>query len=922
MSEASYHPERIEPPWAQRWAKADYWHPRESGTGKPTYCLMMPPPNVTGSLHMGHAFQDSLMDILARFHRMDGFVTLWQPGTDHAGIATQMLVERKLNQEGTSSAQLGREAFLERVWQWKESAQLRIINQMHRLGLSADWSRLRFTLDPDLSHAVTEVFVRLYDDGLIYRAQRLVNWDPVLHTAVSDLEVVWSEQEGRLYHIAYPLEDGTGELVVATTRPETLFGDVAVAVHPEDERYRALLGRTLRLPLTDRLIPVLADAMVDRAFGTGCVKITPGHDLNDYEMGQRHQLPSISIMTPDGRLNDNVPEPYRGLTVAQAREQVVADLEAQGLLRGMQPHPMRVPRGERSGAILEPLLTEQWFVRTAPLAAPALEAVRQGRVRLVPENWDRTYFHWMENIQDWCISRQLWWGHRIPAWRTPDGQWLVGRDVSDVRRRYGLAADVPLLQDEDVLDTWFSSALWPFSTLGWPKETPELQQFYPTSVLVTGFDILFFWVARMIMMGLYCTGEVPFREVYVTGLILDAEGQKMTKSRGNVLDPLDVVEGIDAQALLAKRTADLMQPSQRQAIAQATTKAFPQGIAPHGADALRFALAQAAIPGREVRFDLSRVEAARAFGNKLWHAVRYALRLEPPSRGEQAGLTLGVAERWIRAELNHVIGQQREHLACYRFDLAAQMLYEFIWHRFCDWYLEINKVMLSSGDVALAAGSRATLFFVLEQVLLLLHPLMPFITAELWVELHGHLGHEPTELPYAAYPQVDPAMEDRQAQEAMAWCMAVIGAIRQVRSLYRISPATRLCAYLQDVGSAESAYLDSLSGIICALARLDRLEILQGEAPSQAVATLVGTMRIILPMGHLIDMATEMARLDKQLTALKAEAGRIASRLADEGFRCRAPEAVVAKDEARAAELRTQIEELEAQRCRLVQLAS
>ena len=922
MSETSYHPERIEPPWVQRWAQDDCWHPGEGRSGSSPYCLMMPPPNVTGSLHMGHAFGDTLMDALVRFHRMAGFTTLWQPGTDHAGIATQMLVERRLNREGTSSVKLGREAFVDRVWQWKEASEKRITSQMHRLGLSADWSRARFTLDPDLSRAVTEVFVRLFDDGLIYRAQRLVNWDPVLQTAVSDLEVVWSEQEGRLYHIAYPLEDGRGEVVVATTRPETLLGDVAVAVHPEDQRYRALVGLRLRLPLTERLIPILPDAMVDPTFGTGCVKITPGHDFNDYEMGQRHGLPAISILTPDGRLNDAVPSSYQGLNVTEAREQVVADLDALGLLRAVEPHAMRVPRGERSGAVLEPLLTDQWFVRTAPLAAPAIAAVREGRVRLVPENWDKTYFHWMENIQDWCISRQLWWGHRIPAWRTPDGQWLVGRDEEDVRRRHGLADDVALVQDEDVLDTWFSSALWPFSTLGWPHETPELKRFYPTSVLVTGFDILFFWVARMIMMGLYCTGEVPFREVYVTGLILDAQGQKMTKSRGNVLDPLDVVEGIEAEALLAKRTADLMQGSQREAIAAATKKAFPNGIAPHGADALRFALAQAAIPGREVRFDLSRVEAARAFGNKLWNAVRYAMRLEPPLSERKEPMALGIAERWIRAELNGVVAQVREQFAGYRFDLVAQSLYEFTWHRFCDWYLESSKVMLAGSDPALAAGSRATFFFVLEQTLALLHPLMPFVTAELWGELRRHLGLEPMDLSFAAYPEVNPATEDQEAQDAMAWGMAVTGAIRQVRSLYRISPAVRLEAYLQEMSAAESTWLEPLRGIICALARLDRLEELQGEVPAQAVAAAVGTMRIILPMGHLIDMQAETVRLDKQLAALQVEAARIQLRLADGGFRAKAPPAVVAKDEARADELRIQIEELEAHRTRLMQLAS
>ena len=708
----SYSPADIEARIYSRWEAAGWFAP--TGTGAP-YCIMIPPPNVTGTLHMGHAFQHTLMDALTRFHRMEGERALWQPGTDHAGIATQMVVERQLNAVGQTRQDLGREQFVERVWQWKEQSGGTISRQMRRLGDSVDWSRDRFTMDEGLSAAVAEVFVRLHERGLIYRGQRLVNWDPVLHTALSDLEVVSEPEAGHLWHLRYPLADGSGHLVVATTRPETMLGDTAVAVHPDDERYRHLVGREVRLPLVDRPIPIIADDYVDPAFGSGCVKITPAHDFNDYEIGKRHALPMINVLTADAALNDTVPAAYRGLDRFEARKRIVADLEAAGLLEKIDAHTLPVPRGDRSGAALEPWLTDQWYVRIAPLAAPAIAAVEDGRIRFVPENWAKTYFQWMRNIQDWCISRQLWWGHRIPAWYDADGHVYVARSeaaaLSAAAARHG--REVPLTRDEDVLDTWFSSALWPFSTLGWPRETPELATFYPTNVLVTGFDIIFFWVARMIMMGLEFRGEVPFREVYITGLIRDEHGQKMSKSKGNIIDPLDLIDGIELEALIAKRTTGLMQPQMKSAIEKATRKQFPRGIPAYGTDALRFTFAALATMGRDIRFDLGRVEGYRNFCNKLWNAARYVLMntAEHATNLVEGDSEFTVADRWIRGRLGIAVQSVRANLAAYRFDLAAQSIYEFVWYEYCDWYLELCKPVLQSTDASPAAkrGTRRTL---------------------------------------------------------------------------------------------------------------------------------------------------------------------------------------------------------------------
>ena len=925
----TYSPAAIEQRWYAHWESQGWFAPRanassadsaNAGANAGAYCIMIPPPNVTGTLHMGHAFQDTIMDALTRFHRMRGAATLWQPGTDHAGIATQMVVERQLNAEGKKRTDLSREDFLTRVWQWKEQSGGTIARQLRRLGASLDWSRDRFTMDPGMSRAVIEAFVRLHAEGLIYRGKRLVNWDPVLHTALSDLEVLNEEEAGWLWHLRYPLADGSGHLVVATTRPETMLGDAAVAVHPGDERYQHLLGKRIRLPLTDRELPIIADDFVDPAFGTGCVKITPAHDFNDYAVGQRHALPLINIFTPDAQLNASVPAPYRGLDRFEARKRVVADLEAAGLMDRIEPHQLMVPRGDRSGTVIEPYLTDQWYVRVEPLAKPAIAAVETGRIRFVPENWDKTYYQWMRNIQDWCISRQLWWGHRIPAWYDEAGNIYVARDAAAAaaQARAQLGREVTLRQDEDVLDTWFSSALWPFSTLGWPEQTPELARFYPTSTLVTGFDIIFFWVARMIMFGLKFNGDVPFRDVYVHGLIRDGEGQKMSKSKGNVIDPLDIVDGIDLTALLAKRTTGLMQPHLAAGIERATRKQFPEGIAAHGTDALRFTLASLATQSRDLRFDMQRVAGYRNFCNKLWNAARFVLLMleqgpAPDTEGNRnhEPVELSLADRWIRSRLGRTIGAVDAAFKDYRFDYAATALYEFTWHEYCDWYLELVKPVLQGVEAnpAQQRAARQTLLWVLEALLRALHPLMPFITEEIWQRVAPLAAAQsagapaPVTIMLAPWPKAEDFASDERAETEMQWLMRVVLGVRQIRGEMDISPAKKLPLLLQHATANDLELAQRHQPLLMRLAGVEAPQALgPASTPPPAAATMVGALALLVPMAGLIDPAVERARLEKRMRKLQEEIARASGKLGNDSFVRSAPAAVVVQERARLAD--------------------
>jgi len=927
----AYSPGEIESRIYQRWESSGAFAPQ--GDGQP-YCIMLPPPNVTGTLHMGHAFQHTLMDTLTRWQRMRGAAALWQPGTDHAGIATQMVVERQLAAEGKHRLELGREQFVERVWKWKAESGSTITRQMRRLGTSVDWSRDKFTMDPDLSRAVTEVFVRLHDEGLIYRGKRLVNWDPVLLTAVSDLEVLSEEENGSLWHIRYPLGDGSahgvGHVTVATTRPETLLGDTAVAVNPDDERYRALLGRKLELPLTGRAIPLIADAYVDAAFGSGAVKITPAHDFNDYEMGLRHSLPQINIFTPDAKLNENAPQRFRGLDRFEARKRVVAELEAAGLIEKIEPHKLKVPRGDRTGAVIEPYLTDQWYVKIAPLAAPALQAVEDGRIRFVPDNWSKTYYEWMRNIKDWCVSRQLWWGHRIPAWYDESGNIYVGRDEAAVRAKHSLPASLQLTQDSDVLDTWFSSALWPFSTLGWPDNTPDLKKFYPTSVLVTGFDIIFFWVARMAMMGLKFMGDVPFREVYITGLIRDENGQKMSKSKGNVIDPLDIVDGISLGDLIAKRVSGLMQPQMKDKIEKATRKQFPEGIAAFGTDALRFTFASLAGPSRDINFDLGRVGGYRNFCNKLWNAARFVLMtVEGGEGGDLVGAAdLSVADRWIVSRFADTLTKVDGALAEYRFDLAATALYEFTWYEFCDWYLELTKPVLQS-DLSTAAQQRATrrtLVTTLEALLRALHPLMPFITDEIWQRVYPLaaplLAAQVTRanqktldsIMVASYPQAGAYGADVEADTEVNWMKQFILAVRQIRGEMDIAPSRKIPLLLQNAGARDLALVERLNSYLTRLAGLESIKALAaGAAAPESATAIVGELTLLVPMAGLIDPAAEIERLTKRIGKNESDKTKLSAKLGNDNFVRNAPPDVVAGDRARLTELTAQNASLAAQ---------
>ena len=929
----TYDPHQVEKRWYGRWEREGYFVP---GTGAEPYCIMIPPPNVTGTLHMGHAFQDTIMDALIRYHRMDGRATLWQPGTDHAGIATQMVVERQINAEGLTRQTLGRSAFVDRIWRWKEHSGSTITSQMRRMGASVDWAHERFTMDEGLSAAVRETFVRLYEDGLIYRGKRLVNWDPVLQTAVSDLEVVSEEEDGSLWHIRYPLSDGGGHLEVATTRPETMLGDTAVAVHPGDDRYRALVGSMVELPLTERRIPVIADEMVDPEFGTGCVKITPAHDFNDYQVGERHGLARVSVLTPSARINDNAPERYRGLDRFEARARIVEDLQARGLLARTEPHRLTVPRGDRSHAAIEPYLTDQWFVKVGPLAEPSIRAVENGDIRFVPEHWAKTFFEWMRNIEDWCISRQIWWGHRIPAWYDDDGNVYVGRSEADVREKFALPASHALEQDPDVLDTWYSSALWPFSTLGWPERTDRLETFYPTTVLVTGFDIIFFWVARMIMFGLRFMGDVPFREVYIHGLVRDGDGNKMSKSKGNILDPIDLIDGIGLDELIAKRTTGLMQPQLAPQIVAATRRQFPDGIPAYGTDALRFTFCSLATQGRDIRFDLGRIEGYGNFCNKLWNAARFVLL---NTEGEDCGLDggeveLGLPERWILSLLQRTERQARSAMEQYRLDLSAQTIYDFTWNEYCDWYLELSKTVLanqgasgtgrtvgpdggSSGVIANPArlrGTRRTLVRVLEAVLRLIHPLMPFVTEEIWQRVAPLAGRTGPSIMLEPYPVPRPETEDAEAVGHMTWLKELVLAIRRIRGELDLPPGRQIPVVLVGPSDAERERLADGAAYVQALARVETIDILQpGDPTPKASTAILGGLDILVPLEGIIDKDAEIARLERQLGKLGKNLDRSRAKLGNPSFRDRAPADVVEKERRRAAEFESSIGKLEAQ---------
>jgi valyl-tRNA synthetase len=956
--EKTYSPAAIETRWYDSWEKNGYFAPK--GEGK-SYCIMIPPPNVTGSLHMGHAFQDTVMDALIRYHRMCGERTLWQAGTDHAGIATQMVVERQLAARGKSRHDLGREAFVKQVWHWKGESGGMITRQLRRLGASLDWSRERFTMDNGLSKAVREVFVQLYEEGLIYRGKRLVNWDPVLHTALSDLEVLSQEEDGHMWHIRYPIADADGHLVVATTRPETLLGDAAVAVHPDDARYKYLVGKFVELPLTGRRIPVIADEYVDREFGTGCVKITPAHDFNDYQVWQRHkEAPELKAVPYNGLINiftidakikqsrrddealshrapagtgatesvdtgrastaDLIPEKYRGLDRFDARRRIVADLAEHGLLEKTDKHKLMVPRGDRSHAVVEPLLTDQWYVRAGPLAEPAVRAVEQGEIRFVPENWTNTYYEWMRNIEDWCISRQIWWGHRIPAWYDRRGNVYVGRSEAEVRKKHDLATIVPLVQDPDVLDTWFSSALWPFSTLGWPEKTPEMETFYPTNVLVTGFDIIFFWVARMIMMGIKFTGKVPFREVYIHGLVRDSEGQKMSKSKGNVLDPIDLIDGIDLQSLVSKRTTGLMQPEMAQRIETATRNQFPEGIPSFGTDALRFTFAALASTGRDIRFDTGRIEGYRNFCNKLWNASRFVLmHCEGKDLGDAASARRHtLADRWILSRLQATTRAVHDAFAQYRLDMVANAIYEFTWNEYCDWYLELVKPVLSSSDAAAARGARYTLVTVLEALLRLIHPLMPFISEEIWHRVAPLAGKQGETIMLQPYPQTAPELVDARAADEMAWVMAFVLGIRKIRGEMNINPSKALPLLLQGGDIQDHNRVQRNTVFVKSLARLASISWLDEFAPApQSATALVGNLKLLVPMAGLIDKTAEMARLEKEIARLRKDLAGAENKLANANFVDRAPADVVAKERQRAHELRSALRQLDEQLTRI-----
>jgi valyl-tRNA synthetase len=921
--EKSYEPHSFETKWYQHWESSGCFKP--SGKGEP-YTIMLPPPNVTGTLHMGHAFQHTLMDALIRYHRMRGFDTLWQVGTDHAGIATEMVVGRNLALEGKGETRdtLGREKFIEKVWEWKETSGDTIERQMRRLGSSGDWSRKVFTMDSMPSAAVIETFVKLHEQGLIYRGQRLVNWDPVLKTAISDLEVISEEEDGKMWSIRYPLADGSGSLVVATTRPETMLGDTAVMVHPEDERYQHLVGKTVKLPLSEREIPIIADDYVDREFGTGVVKVTPAHDFNDYAVGQRHNLPMINILTLTAHINDNAPEKYRGLDRYVARKAVLADLIELDLLVEEKKHKLQVPRGDRTGQVIEPYLTNQWFVKMDTLAARGLELVdgidgKPGSVKFVPENWINTYRHWMGNIQDWCISRQLWWGHRIPAWYDDAGKIYVARNEEDARSQAKLqngGLEPTLLRDNDVLETWFSSSLWSHSTLGWPNPDDMAKYDYakrlPTSVLVTGFDIIFFWVARMIMMTDHFTGQVPFKDVYITGLVRDKDGQKMSKSKGNILDPIDIIDGITLDELIKKRTTGLMKPTDAPKIEKATVKEFPDGISAFGADALRFTFASLATHGRDIKFDMERCGGYKNFCNKLWNAARFVLMNCEGFEASGQPTPKTDAERWILSRLNHCTGEVQKHFADYRFDLASQALYEFAWNEYCDWFLELAKPALQGEDKIATDSTRHTLLYVLESLLRLLHPLIPFVTEEIWQHIKAPLGIQGDSVSTQAYPETTENPKDFAPSETdIEWLKSVVTQLRRIRSEMNIAPSKTVPLLLQAGNAEDKNRIARFESALKFLTKLESVQWLEGEAPASASA-VVGELKLLIPVAGLIDLDAERARLDKEIKRIEVEITKSEGKLAN--FAGKAPPAVVEQERSRLLDWNSQLNALKEQR--------
>jgi valyl-tRNA synthetase len=913
--EKNFQPSEIETNWYKSWEEKGYFKP--SGHGSP-YCIMIPPPNVTGSLHMGHGFQEAIMDALVRHQRMLGSNTLWQVGTDHAGIATQMVVERQLDAQGVSRHDIGREDFIKKVWDWKHESGGNITQQLRRLGASPDWSRERFTMDDGLSNSVQEAFVRLHEQGLIYRGQRLVNWDPKLHTAISDLEVVSEEENGFLWHFNYPLNDGSGHLTVATTRPETMLGDTAVAVHPEDERYKHLIGQTICLPLTDREIPIIGDDYVDREFGTGCVKITPAHDFNDYEMGKRHNLEVINILDQNAKINANAPGAYLGMDRFAARKQIVADLDAAGLLEKIDDHKLKVPRGDRSGVVIEPWLTYQWYVNTKPLAAKAIEKVEDGSIEFVPKQYENMYFSWMRDIQDWCISRQLWWGHRIPAWYDNDGNIYVGRSEDEVRQKNNLG-DIALRQDEDVLDTWFSSGLWTFATLGWPDKTPELETFHPTNVLVTGFDIIFFWVARMIMMTLHFTDEIPFKTVYVHGLVRDSHGQKMSKSKGNVLDPIDLIDGIELEPLVTKRTAGMMVPKLAKKVEKQTRDEFPEGIASYGTDALRYTYYSLASTGRDINFDVGRIQGFRNFCNKIWNAARYVLmNTEEYDCGQDNSddYELTQADKWIISRLQKAEQAVADGIANYRFDLASQALYDFIWNEYCDWYLELSKPVLWNDDApaAIKKGTRRTLIRVLETTLRLAHPLMPFITEEIWQRVAPLAGKTGDTIMLQPYPIADVSKIDENAEADVQWLQLIIEGIRNIRGEMNIAPGKKIPVLFKNGSESDKTRLEQNTQLLKSLAKLESVTWLSSDDIAPAAATqLAGELEILVPMADLIDKDAELARLTKEIDKLTKDLASIKGKLSNANFVDRAPVAVVAKEQQRLEKQQVALKKLQQQ---------